>query len=228
MIAGAYRLINQDNKIGLYTIINISNRLLQDNTIRDLQMRIALTEDMKAYKELYLLMFDSLFHFSYSFVKSKQVAEELVSDVFIKLWRIRSQLNAINNLKLYLFGITKNFSLSYLARASKNVSIQLVDIDLDEIGIESVIEFKNPEDLYISKETIKNVMKAIRDLPPQCQIIFLLIKVEGLKYKEVARLLNISMFTVRNQVAIATKKIEAALPQKSQFHIPFRDKFSAS
>jgi len=191
-------------------------------------MRIALSEDMKAYKELYLMMFDSLFQFSYSFVKSKQVAQELVSDVFIKLWKIRSQLNAIDNLKPYLFGITKNFSLSYLARASKNLSIQLDDIDLDEIDVESLIELKNPEDLYISKETIKNVMQAVRCLPPQCQIIFSLVKVEGLKYKEVAKLLNISVFTVRNQVAIATKKIEDALPQKPQFHIPFRDKFSAS
>ena len=191
-------------------------------------MRIALSEDMTAYKELYLLMFDSLFYFSYSFVKSKQVAEELVSDVFIKLWQIKDQLTAIDNLKLYLFGITKNFSLSYLARASKNLSIQLDDMDLDEIAIESIIEFKNPENLYVSKETIKSVMKVIQGLPPQCQIIFSLVKVEGLKYKEVARLLNISVFTVRNQVAIATKKIEDTLPQKPQFHIPFRDKFSAS
>ena len=52
-------------------------------------MRIALSEDMKAYKELYLLMFDKLFKFSYSLVKSKEAAEELVSDVFIKLWSIK-------------------------------------------------------------------------------------------------------------------------------------------
>ena len=202
--------------------------MLQDNTIRDLQMRIALSEDMKSYKEVYLLMFDGLFQFSYSFVKSRQVAQEIVSDVFIKLWQIRTQLNSIDNLRPYLFGITKNFSLSYLARTSKNLSIQLDDIELDEIDIESFIEFKNPEDLCISKETIKNIIQAIQDLPPQCQIIFSLVKVEGLKYKEVAKLLNISVFTVRNQVSIATKKIADALPQKPQFHIPFQDKFSAS
>jgi RNA polymerase sigma-70 factor (family 1) len=191
-------------------------------------MRIALSEDMTAYKELYLLMFDRLFHFSYSFVKSKQMAQEIVSDVFVKLWQIRSQLNTVDNLKAYLFGITKNFSLSYLAKASKNLSIQLDDIDLDEIDIESAIEFKNPEDLFISKETIKNVMQAIQNLPPQCRMIFSLVKVDGLRYKEVARLLNISVFTVRNQVAIATKKIEDTLLQKPQFHISFQDKFSAS
>ena len=199
-----------------------------DNTIRDLQMRIALSEDMKAYKELYLQMFDSLFHFSYSFVKSEQVAQELVSDVFIKLWQIRSQLTAIENLKLYLFGITKNFSLRYLANASKNVVIQLSDIELDQINIEPLIEFKSPEDLYISKETVKYIMLAIRELPAQCQIIFSLVKIDGLKYKEVAELLDISVFTVRNQVAIATKKIENALLQRPQIHISIHDKFSAS
>jgi RNA polymerase sigma-70 factor (family 1) len=191
-------------------------------------MRIAFSEDMKAYKELYLLMFDSLFRFSYSFVKSKQVAQELVSDVFIKLWQIRGQLNTIDNLKPYLFGITKNLSLSYLARASKNLSIQLDDIDLDDIDTESIIDFKSPEDLYISKEAVKNVIQAIRGLPSQCQIIFSLVKIEGLKYKEVADLLDISVFTVRNQVAIATKKIEEALPQRAQLHFSFRDRFSAS
>jgi RNA polymerase sigma-70 factor (ECF subfamily) len=191
-------------------------------------MRIALSEDMTAYKELYLLMFDSLLYFSHSLVKSKQVAEELVSDVFIKLWQIRSRLNTIDNLRLYLFGITKNFSLNYLARVSKNLSIQLEVLDPDEIAMGPAYEFNNPEDLYISKETVKNVMKAIRNLPPQCQIIFSLVKVEGLRYKEVARLYNISVFTVRNQVAIATKKIEDALLQRRQFCVPFQDKFSAS
>ena len=202
--------------------------MLDNNTIRELQLRIALSEDMKAYKDLYLLMFDSLFRFSYSFVKSKEVAQEIISDVFIKLWQIRDQLKTIENLKSYLFGITKNISLNHLARASKNLSIQLDDIDLDEIDIQSAIEFKSPEDLYVSKETIKCITQAIRSLPSQCQIIFSLVRIEGLKYKEVAALLNISVFTVRNQIAIATKKIEDALPQKVQVHFPFQDKFSDS
>jgi RNA polymerase sigma-70 factor (ECF subfamily) len=184
-------------------------------------MRIALSDDMKAYKELYLLMFDSLFQFSYSFVKSKQVAQEIVSDVFIKLWQIRSQLNAIDNLKPYLFGITKNFSLSYLSRFSKNVSIQLDDIDLDEIDVESLIEFKNPEDLYISKETIKNVMQAIRELPPQCQIIY-----AGKSRFEIQRAVFLIFQCLQYVTRLYCKKMEDALPQKPQFI--FVDKFSTS
>ena|SRR5690349_4886474 len=187
-----------------------------------------MSEDMKSYKELYLLMFDSLYQFSCSFVKSRQVAEEIVSDVFIKLWRIRNQLNEIENLKLYLFGITKNLSLNYLVRDARNLAIPIDTIKDDQAVVEPLIEFKTPEDLYISKETIQNILKAIRELPMQCQLIFSLVRVDGLKYKEVASLLNISVFTVRNQVAIATKKIEEALPQKLKFHIHFQDRFSNS
>ena len=183
---------------------------------------------MKAYKELYFLMFDGLYQFSYSFVKSKEPAQEIVSDVFIKLWRIRGQLNEIENLKLYLFGITKNLSLNYLARDSRKFPASIDVRKEGQIEFESLIEFETPEDLYISKETVQNVLQAIRELPAQCQLIFSLVRVEGLKYKEVASLLNISVFTVRNQVAIATKKIEEALPQKHKFHIRFHDRFSNS
>ena len=186
-------------------------------------MRIARSEDMKAYKELYLLMFDDLHKFSYSLVKSKEVAEELVSDVFIKLWQIKDQLVTIQNLKVYLYCITKNLSLNYLAKASKKSAIRL-----DQINVESIIEFKNPESIYISNETIRDLKKTIQDLPPQCRIIFLLVRDQGLTYKEVAKILNISVFTVRNQVTIATKKIAEALPFKLQFALQFQDRFSAS
>ena len=185
-------------------------------------MRIALSEDMKAYKELYLLMFDRLFKFSYSFVKSKEAAEELVSDVFVKLWHIRAKLSTIQDLKVYLYCITKNLSLNYLAKAKHSVS------RLDEIDIESVIDFNTPEDLYVSRETITGLKQAIQELPSQCRIIFLLVRDQNIKYKEVALILNISVFTVRNQVSIATKKISEALPSHLQFLLHFQDKFSKS
>jgi RNA polymerase sigma-70 factor (family 1) len=197
--------------------------LLSHNIIYDLQMRIALSEDMQAYKELYLLMFDKLHKFSYSFVKSKEVAEELVSDVFIKLWQMRDQLVTIQNLKVYLYSITKNLSLNYLTKASKMPATRL-----DQINVESIIEFKNPESVYISNETIRDLVKTIQELPPQCRIIFLLVRDQGLAYKEVAKILNVSVFTVRNQVAIATKKIAESLPLRLQFALQFQDTFSAS
>lgn len=186
-------------------------------------MRIALSEDMQAYKELYLLMYPNLHKFCYSFTKSNEVAEEVVSDVFIKLWQIRSQLSSINNLGVYLYRIARNLSLNYLAQASRNPAIQPEQID-----IESTIDLRDPEDLLISKEIIQKIKLVIQELPPQCKTIFILVREHGLSYNDVADILNISVFTVRNQLVIATKKIGEALLSEKKFVLHFNDRFSAS
>lgn len=174
--------------------------------IKDLQRQIAVHDDMKAYKELYILLFDGLHKLSYSLIKSREGAEEIVSDSFIKLWQIRSQLHRIDNLKGYLCTTTRNLSLNYLAKKSRDPLYHLNDID-----IETVIEFNSPEDLFISKEARKGIEQAVHGLPPQCKMVFQLVREQGFKYKEVAIELNISVFTVRNQMSIATKKIGDAL-----------------
>lgn len=192
-------------------------------TIQELQKRIALYEDIKAYKELYDLLFDGLHRFSYSFVKSSEVAEEIVSDVYIKIWQIRARLGEIDNLKVYMYTIAKNFSFNYIARNYKNPVT-----NLDAIDVEAVIGIRNPEDLCISAETINKIHQAIQQLPPQCKLVFQLIKEDGLSYKEAASVLNLSVFTVRNQLAISIKKIADVLPDYILASVKELNKFSAS
>jgi RNA polymerase sigma-70 factor (family 1) len=177
------------------------------NHIRTLQERIALYEDMQAYHALYDLFFTNLHRFCFSFVKSSEAAEEIVSDVFIKLWQIRNKLMEIANLKVYLYQIAKNFCLNYITRHFKNPVASL-----DEMDIEAVISLDNPEELCISADIINTIHQTIRQLPPQCRLIFQMVKEDGMRYKEVADILHISVLTVRNQVAIAVKKIAEALP----------------
>ncbi|SHM43956.1 RNA polymerase sigma-70 factor, ECF subfamily [Chitinophaga jiangningensis] len=195
----------------------------QENHIKDLQLRIALYEDMKAYNALYLLLFDGLHRFAYTMVKSSEVAEELVSDAFVKLWQIRHTINKIENLKVYLYVITKNFALNHHAQKNK---MQLVQ--LDNLDVEAVMEFNSPENVYISNEIIGKIQGAIRQLPPQCRIIFQLVKEDGLRYKEVAAILGLSVLTVRNQLAIAVKKVTEALPSQYKTLFQFQDRFSPS
>ncbi|HEY6504764.1 MAG TPA: RNA polymerase sigma-70 factor [Chitinophagaceae bacterium] len=192
-------------------------------TIENLKQRIALYEDMKAYKELYHLLYDGLHRFSFSIVKSKEVAEEIVSDVFIKIWQIRHRLPEIENLRVYLYTITKNFSLNYIHRNYKHPSVSI-----DEMDIEPVIELGTPEELCISAEMINRIRQAIMQLPPQCRVIFQLVREDGMKYKEVAEILNISVFTVRNQLAIAVRKLGEALPFYVQSNTQLMNRFSAS
>ena len=132
---------------------------------------------------------------------------KLVLMYFIKIWQIRNRLPEIENLKLYLYTIAKNFSLNYITKYYKNPVTSL-----DEMNIEPVISFGNPEELCISADIMQQIHECIRTLPPQCRLIFQMVKEDGFTYKEVASHLNISVLTVRNQVFIATRKIAEIIP----------------
>lgn len=175
--------------------------------IKELQQQIACNGDMKAYEGLYKLLFPSLFRFSFSFVKSHQAAEEIVSDAFIKLWQQQHQLYEINNIKAWLFTLTRNLSINYVNRNSRHLHA-----GLDDFVFDSSITWQHPEDIFISGEAVRKINQAVNSLPPKCRIIFQLVKLEGLTYQETADVLGLSLPTVRNQVVIGMKKLLQSLP----------------
>ena len=120
--------------------------------IKELQERIASYSDMKAYESLYKLLFPTLFHFSHSFVKSREAAEEIVSDVFIKIWELGTKLAEVDNLKAYLFKITKNCSLNYITRHYKHIQLSI-----DDLAFDDVIVWEDPEDILLSGEAVKRI-----------------------------------------------------------------------
>jgi len=160
---------------------------------------------MKAYKRLYELLSEGLYRFSYSMVRSAEVAEEIVSDVFIKVWQMRSKLAEIDNLRVCLYTIARNFSLNYLSR---NADSRV--IGLDHLDNATPVEGNSPADLCISADLANQMRRIVQQLPPQCRMIFQLVREEGLRYKEVAAILDISPYTVRNQLSIAIQKIGEA------------------
>ena len=160
---------------------------------------------MKAYKRLYELLSEGLYRFSYSIVRSAEVAEEIVSDVFIKVWQIRSRLSEVDNLRVYTYTIARNFSLNYLARNADNRVI-----GLESLGPGDLAGGNSPADLCISADLANQMRRIVQQLPPQCRTIFRLVREEGLKYKEVAAVLELSPNTVRNQLAIAIQKLGEA------------------
>lgn len=173
--------------------------------IFDLQQQIALYSNQSAYKELYLLFYKPLLQFGYSFVRSHESAEEIVSDVFVNLWKKRAELTDIQNLKLYLFVSTRNTALNYLRSQKK----PLIQAEQYQVQLQSV--YFDPERLMITAEMVNRVQAAIRSLPPRCQLIFKLVKEDGLKYREVAELLNLSIKTVENQMITATRRVGEAI-----------------
>lgn len=180
------------------------NRLV---CISDLQEKIALYDDMKAYRDLCDIFYQQLFRTAYAFVRSKESAEEIVSDVFIKVWQMRARLPKIDNLNVYLYTITKNLCIKYITRQYKNPVTSL-----DEISFETAIDFNTPEDICISSDVMSKIKTAMDTLPPKCRLILQLVKENGLRYEEVASILDISTLTVRNQLAIAVKRLGKVLP----------------
>ena len=171
-----------------------------------LQQQIALFNNQQAYSELFLHFYPSLQQFAFSFLKSKQLSEEAVSDVFIKIWENRKTLHTITNLKFYLFTSTRNSALNYLKKQKGSQNLLP-----DDYWVELNSVFFDPWQLMITAEMIRKIQEAVQSLPPRCKLIFKLVKEEELKYREVAELLNLSVKTVENQMTIALKKIGSAI-----------------
>jgi len=178
---------------------------LSAQEIQELQQQLASNNEI-ALKALHDAFADKLFHFAYAIVHSKEIAEEIIEDVFIKVWQKRSHIATIENLTFYLFITTKNIACNYLHKYRRKKNIPL-----DELSLPYYYINISPEDLLITSETLQGINKAINELPPQCRIIFKLIKEDGLKYKDVAALLNLNIKTVENQMGIALKKLYASI-----------------
>lgn len=173
--------------------------------------RIALYDDPVAYKELFCFYHAKLIHFSSLITGSIEAAEEVVSDVFLKIWNNRTTLPRIENFHLYVYIATKNLSINYLHQQKK-----VKAFSLDDMVVEFRSIYLDPEQLMITSEMFTRIRNAIQLLPPRCQLIFKLIKEDGLKHKEVAALLNLSLKTVENQLTIALKKIGRSIEFSAQ------------
>jgi RNA polymerase sigma-70 factor (family 1) len=178
--------------------------------------RIALYDDAVAYKELFLLYHPRLVHFSSLITRSRESAEEVVSDAFLKVWNNRASLTRVENFHLYIYVITKNLSINCWLKQKREKTFSL-----DDMTVEFQSIYLNPEQMMITEEMFKRIRKAIQQLPPKCQLIFKLVKEDGLKYREVAELLEISGKTVGNQMTIALRKIGQSIQfrsEKPSFH----------
>lgn len=174
--------------------------------IQSCLLKIAQEDDAWSFKELYRFYFLKLYRFCFGIVHNKESAEEIVHNVFINIWEKRKKLPVIENPDVYLYVAVKNNALDYL---SKNRFRETVDIS--SLSSDFLVYHIDPEQKMITEEMRKAILQAVEQLPPRCKHIFSLVKEDGLKYKEVAAILNLSIKTVEAQMTIATKKLMAAI-----------------
>lgn len=159
-----------------------------------------------ALRQLHEEWSGKLFKFALSIVHTRELAEEVVQDVFLQLWKNREQSREIRELKLYLYVATRNMAISHLRKSQKSKVFSLDEIKLPYLKVEA-----SAEEVYLGTELLHRINLAINNLPLQCKLIFKLVKQDGFSYKEAAELLQINRKTVENQLGIAIKKIHAAV-----------------
>ncbi|HEX7905738.1 MAG TPA: RNA polymerase sigma-70 factor [Chitinophagaceae bacterium] len=176
--------------------------MLENDHIKRLLTAIALNNDQAAYKELFILLHSRLRQFAYSILKSNEEAEELVSDLFIRIWEKRDQVGSIEAPLLYFYTTVKNLAFNRISKQKRQQSLSSEDwlVQLNSV-------YFDPEQLMMTEEMMRQIRQAVNDLPPRCRIIFKLIKEDGLKYREVAELLHLSVKTIEAQMAIALRRI---------------------
>ena len=169
--------------------------------------------DQVALETLHKRYYQTLCSFALSYVKSVDYAEEVVSDVFLNIWLKRDALSINANIKPYLFSAVKNQSINFLNAqklAFEKIEENTFDSEFSDHDADAQINFS---------ETLRAIEKIIQELPPQRQTIFRLNRIDGLKYKEIADLLSISVNTVQKQMTEAIKHISKYYPNNT--FVPF-------
>lgn len=162
--------------------------------------------------------FESLFHFYYGYlclyaqkiIKNEAASEEIVQDLFVKLWEKREQLTIETSVKNYLFRSVKNLCLNFIQHNKTKESYSRFILSEAE---------KNPafEENFPEIDLAGKIEESIQLLPEKRREIFRLSREEGLKYREIAKKLNISIKTVETQMSLAIKSLRDTLSKYKTF-----------
>ncbi len=162
--------------------------------------------DQQAFTVLFDRYHNRLFHFILNLVKSREVAEELVMDVFLKLWLSRDMIGSIENFDGFLFKIAYNKSIDFFRAASKDKTITEIIWERIEIPAQSYADAP-----LLMQEYENKLREAIDMLPPQRRKVFDMSRDEGLSHSKIADTLGISKNTVANTIVEAKQFIKSYL-----------------
>ncbi|MCU0339992.1 MAG: RNA polymerase sigma-70 factor [Spirosomaceae bacterium] len=177
-------------------------------TIESLFRNIIEKDDYPSFCALFKKYYTPLCYYSIKTVGDKQIAEEVVSDVFMKLWKNRSRIQVNSSYDSYLYRSVKNHSIDYLRSSLHEKIIKEPITDFHRDNFYESESMTSPGEF---DETLSRVEQAIAQLPKRCQLVFKLNRLEGLKYREVSEKLNISMKAVEAQMTRALKILRAEL-----------------
>jgi RNA polymerase sigma-70 factor (ECF subfamily) len=170
-----------------------------ENNERDLMRQVVIGNE-NAFAQLFHAYKDKLYSFILCIAESNLVAEDIVQDVFLKIWQKREDLENIQHFNAYLFRMAHNHAVNLMKRKAKEKLI-LAELERDDKKakeIDNEIDFKEVEKFF---------HEAIENLPQRQKQVFILSREHGLKQEEIAQQLNVSVTTVKAHMKLALRSI---------------------
>ena len=150
---------------------------------------------------------NQLFNYLFKVTKSRETAEEIVLDVFLKLWHGREAVTEIENLEAFLFRVAHNKAIDFFRAAKRNPTMQQEIWEL----ISEAISYETADKKLLDRNMEEMVKTAVNQLSPQRRKVYYLRNSEDLSYGEIAKELNLSTNTVRNHLAASMQFIREFL-----------------
>ena len=175
-----------------------------DDQLHEAKLLLALKEgDVNAFEKLYFFYSKRLYGNILNMVKSTDVTEEILQDLFQRVWEKRETIDPSKAFKSYLFTIAKHlvYDFFHLQTRQRNVEAYLIE--------RSTASYMHIDEEMALKETHTIITNGILQLPPQRRLVYTLCKIEGKSYEDVSQTLGISISTISDHIVKATKSLKA-------------------
>jgi RNA polymerase sigma-70 factor (ECF subfamily) len=170
----------------------------------------------QVFEQVFKTHFKGLHAYASTILKDIWEAEEMVQQVFYKLWEKKEQIGIHTSLKAYLYRCVHNECMNHIKHQKVKAVHQQYAMQQDKQQTEK----NDPARQLAGAELEKNILKALNELPEQCRTIFQMSRFEALKYQEIAFQLGISVKTVESQMGKALKRLRFKLVEYLTLLIP--------
>ena len=176
---------------------------------------LLLQRDEATFEQVFKSHFKRLHAYAFTILQNEAEAEEIVQQVFFKLWERNENLSVTGSVTAYLYRAVHNESLNFIKHQKVKSNHQL------HVAYSMKNEVEHPAKKVLAGELEKKIHAALNELPEQCRTIFQLSRFDELKYREIADKLGISVKTVENQMGKALKLMRAKLVDFLSFILLF-------
>lgn len=161
--------------------------------------------DMVAFERLFKKLYPRLKDFAEKVIKNSDIADDIVQEVFIKVWEKRKQIDAVN-IEAFFFRVLRNQCITHIkhVKVIENVKVR-INILREAEELYRIDFIRNEPYILVEKELEQEIETTLKKLPEKCREVFIMSRIDGLKNREIAEKLQINIKNVERHITRALK-----------------------